>query len=262
MCSQFTLHHKFRIDSGRTKFKQGKTDGILCGCESHEWAQRSAWAWSDQTTSCIVQAKMEKAPGYGVLVDFQLAQRKGLKLFQTPSKAIILDDALPPYCISKAIVIKSEEITYQKAYVSPRPPPKISYKDNLDEWIGFRGRWKQQRIPNESNQNPKTQLSSTGRPVGGRIHRERFLVWSLGHQALSKYGETRIGGSKRGARHWLQSTRTITCSCERSRTSPSSRACQKDRTSSSSRSTSCRLAAEQRLQPIQQKFEGDDPRIG
>ena len=24
----------------------------------------------------------------------------------------------------------SEEIIYQKVYVSPRPPPKISYKDN------------------------------------------------------------------------------------------------------------------------------------
>ena len=28
MCNQFTLHHKFEIDSGRTKFEQ-KTDGIL-----------------------------------------------------------------------------------------------------------------------------------------------------------------------------------------------------------------------------------------
>ena len=36
MCSQFTLHHKFRIDSGRTKFKQGKTDGIRYSRESHE----------------------------------------------------------------------------------------------------------------------------------------------------------------------------------------------------------------------------------
>ena len=36
MCNQFTLHHKFRIDCGRTKIKQGKTDGILYGCGSHE----------------------------------------------------------------------------------------------------------------------------------------------------------------------------------------------------------------------------------
>ena len=33
MCNQFRLHHKFRIDSGRTKFKQGKTDSIFSGCE-------------------------------------------------------------------------------------------------------------------------------------------------------------------------------------------------------------------------------------
>ena len=33
--TSFALHHKFRIDSGRTKFKQGETDGILYR-ESHE----------------------------------------------------------------------------------------------------------------------------------------------------------------------------------------------------------------------------------
>ena len=43
MCNQFTLHHKFRIDTGWTKFEQRKTDSILHGCESHEQgAQRSA----------------------------------------------------------------------------------------------------------------------------------------------------------------------------------------------------------------------------
>ena len=36
MCNQFTLNHKFRIDSGKTKFQQGKTDGILYSRESHE----------------------------------------------------------------------------------------------------------------------------------------------------------------------------------------------------------------------------------
>ena len=63
-------------------------------------------------------------------VDVQLAQRKGLKFYQTRSNAVILYDTLQAYCISKVIVMKSEEIIYQKVYVSPRPPPKISYKDN------------------------------------------------------------------------------------------------------------------------------------
>ena len=51
----------------------------------------------------------------------QLAQRKGLKFHQTRSNAFILYDTLPAYCISKAIVMKSEEIKNQKVYVSPRP---------------------------------------------------------------------------------------------------------------------------------------------
>ena len=54
----------------------------------------------------------------------------------------------------------------------------------------------------------------------------------------------------------------VTFSCERSRTSQSSRAREKDGKSSSSRSISCQLEADQRLQFIQHTFEGDDPRIG
>ena len=38
-------------------------------------------------------------------VDIQLAQRKGLKFYQTRSNAVILHDTLPAYCISKAIVM-------------------------------------------------------------------------------------------------------------------------------------------------------------
>ena len=60
----------------------------------------------------------------------QLAQRKGLKFYQTRCNAIILYDTLPAYCISKAIVMETGEIIYEKVYASPRPPPKISNKDN------------------------------------------------------------------------------------------------------------------------------------
>ena len=97
-------------------------------------------------------------------VDIQLAQRFGLKFYQTRSNAIILYDSLPAYCISKAIVMKSEEVIDQKAYVSPRPPPTISYKDNwtrdLDSFFA-RSSNDIQRIELKS----KTQLSITGKFV-------------------------------------------------------------------------------------------------
>ena len=63
-------------------------------------------------------------------VDIQLAQQKGFKFYQTRSNEIMLFDTLPAYCISKVLVMKSEEIIYEKVFVSPRPPPTISIKDN------------------------------------------------------------------------------------------------------------------------------------
>ena len=97
-------------------------------------------------------------------VDIQLAQRKGLKFCQTRSNAVILYDTLPACCISKVVVMRSEEIIYQKVYVSPRPPPNISYKDNwtcdLDS-AGARSSKDIQRIELK----PNTHESSTVRPV-------------------------------------------------------------------------------------------------
>ena len=52
-------------------------------------------------------------------VDIQLAQRKGLKFYQTRSNAIILYDTLPAYCFPKVVVMESGEIIYEKVYVSP-----------------------------------------------------------------------------------------------------------------------------------------------
>ena len=52
------------------------------------------------------------------------------------------------------------------------------------------------KIPNESNQNQKTQLSRTSETRWWARVRQRkiekgYLVWSRGHQALNKNGETR-----------------------------------------------------------------------
>ena len=100
-------------------------------------------------------------------VEKQLAQRKGLKFYQTRCNAIIFYDTLPAYCISKVVVMESGEITHEKVYVSPRPPPKISYKDNsmcdLDSDIAGSSKDTQRIQPK-----PKTKLSRTVRPVGGQ----------------------------------------------------------------------------------------------
>ena len=69
-------------------------------------------------------------------VDFQLAQKKGLKFYQTRSNAIILHNTLPAHCIPKAIMMETGEIIYEKVYASPRPLPKSSFKDNWMKELG------------------------------------------------------------------------------------------------------------------------------
>ena len=50
-------------------------------------------------------------------VDFQFAQRKGLKFYQTRCNAVILYNTHPVYCILKVDVMESEEIVYQKKFM-------------------------------------------------------------------------------------------------------------------------------------------------
>ena len=97
-------------------------------------------------------------------VDIQLAQQKGLKFYQARSNAIILYDTLPACCIQKVVVMESGEIIYEKVYVSPRPPPKISFKDNWMKDLGSEvaGSSKDtQRIQPKSKKKSRTE-----RPVG------------------------------------------------------------------------------------------------
>ena len=87
-------------------------------------------------------------------VDIQLAQRKGLKFNQTRSNAIILYDSLPAHCISKEIVMKSEEIILPEGFCVTSTTTANSFKDNwmcyLDSDIAGSS-----KTPNESKQNPK-----------------------------------------------------------------------------------------------------------
>ena len=69
-------------------------------------------------------------------VDINLAIRKGLTFYQTRSNAIILQGTLPAYCIPKVVSLKTGEVKYEKAYMSPRPPPKISLRHDWTKELG------------------------------------------------------------------------------------------------------------------------------
>ena len=64
-------------------------------------------------------------------VDIDLGIREGL-FYQTTSNAIILQGTLLANCIVRAERLKTGEKLYERQYLSPRPPPKISLKHDLN----------------------------------------------------------------------------------------------------------------------------------
>ena len=65
-------------------------------------------------------------------VDIDLGIREGLTFYQTRSNEIILQGTLPANCIVGAERLKTGEKLYEKQYLSPRPPTKISLKHDLN----------------------------------------------------------------------------------------------------------------------------------
>ena len=68
--------------------------------------------------------------------DINLAIEKGLTCYQTRSNAIILQETLPAYCIPKVVRMKTGEVFFEKVSMSPRPPPKISLKQEWTREMG------------------------------------------------------------------------------------------------------------------------------
>ena len=68
--------------------------------------------------------------------DINLAIEKGSTYYQTRSNAVILQETLPAYCIPKVVRMKTGEVSNEKAYMLPRPPPKISLKHEWKRELG------------------------------------------------------------------------------------------------------------------------------
>ena len=131
--------------------------------------------------ACYKQKRWKRHQDTVYWVDIELAQRKGLKFYQTRSNAIIFCDTLPACCIPKVVVMESGEIIYDKVYVSPRPPPKISLNDHwmkkLDSEVLASSK-DAQRIQPKSN----THLSRTVRSVSEQP--SGLLIQEIGKDVL------------------------------------------------------------------------------
>ena len=90
--------------------------------------------------------------------DIKLAQRKGVKFYQTRSNAIILNDTFLVYCIPKAIMMGSGEVIYEKSTCVTSTSSKDFLQRQLDEKNWVQKLLEVEKTPNEPNQRPKIQM--------------------------------------------------------------------------------------------------------
>ena len=80
--------------------------------------------------TCTMHGRSIKTRYFGV--DIDLAIKEGLTFYQTRSNAIILQGTLPAHCIPRVERLKNGKVLYERRYLSPRPPPKISLTHDHD----------------------------------------------------------------------------------------------------------------------------------
>ena len=176
MCNQFTFHHQFGIDTWRSKFEQ-QTDSILSACGSHGQNHKDPDTidLNAPRQAQSMHKAWKKHQNTVYWVDINLALKKGLKFYQTRSNAVIVHETLPAYCIPKVVRMDTGEVIYEKVYMSLRPPPKISMKNDWKTELGSEvaqrpeGQVAQQSRSFQSNQptpNPGRD-DKTGQPAVG-----------------------------------------------------------------------------------------------
>ena len=126
---QSSYYYQQWIDTWRSRFEQ-KTDSILLATDPRDETHKDPEHidFSVPRLARYVHSAWKRHQDAVFWVDIDLAIREGLTFYQTRSNAIILQGTLPAYCIPKVERLKTGEVLYERRYLSPRPPPKISLK--------------------------------------------------------------------------------------------------------------------------------------
>ena len=137
MWIQSSLYYQQRTDTWRSRFEQ-KTDSILCAIDprdkDHENPEHIDF--SVPRRAKYVHSAWKKHQDAVFWVDINLSIKEGLNFHQTRSNAITFQGTFPAYCFPKVVRLKTGDVLYEKSYVSPRPPPKISLRHDHDWTIG------------------------------------------------------------------------------------------------------------------------------
>ena len=108
----------------RTKQQEELTHRVLHSCEPDWHSTSSMRSWNDLDKPRIAPYKHIWRSHHNTVFwcNLQLAQRKGLRFYQTRSLAITFSVTLPAICIDKVICVKTREELHCRMYWSPRLP--------------------------------------------------------------------------------------------------------------------------------------------
>ena len=132
MCVQFTFYYRFRIIPGARSSSKRQTVFFLpvdSVDESHK--DPDVIDLSVPRHAQYLHNAWKKHQDAVFRVDINLVIKKGLTFYQTRSNAIILQETLQAHRIPKVVRMETGEVLYEKVFMSPRLPPKISFKH---EW--------------------------------------------------------------------------------------------------------------------------------
>ena len=131
---QSSFHYQQWTGTCRSKFEQ-KTNSVRLLVDPRNESHRDP-EYIDFSVPRLARYmhqawKRHQDTVYWIDIDLGII-KEGLKFYQTRSNAIILQGALPASCIVRAERLKGGEPLYKRQYLSPRPPPKISLKHDLN----------------------------------------------------------------------------------------------------------------------------------
>ena len=146
---QLFLSELFREVKVRAKDRQHSFCPLILCTKMTKIPKRLTWMYRVMHNTCTQHGK-DINQDVVYWVDINLTIEKRLELCQTRSNAIILHETLPAYCMSNIVIVKkkTEELSYEKVYMSPRPPSKISLKH---EWKRELGTLNVQKLCNNLN---------------------------------------------------------------------------------------------------------------
>ena len=267
MCNQFTHHYKVRIDGWRTKFKQGKRDSILFRVTKIH----TSLTWPNH----VLHGKSRKR-GKDTRIRWKGST---YSLLNENDWSSIKQDVTESSFTKHAQLVASRKLLWWNLEESSAK----KYMHHLnhhrrfpEKMIGWKN-WIQKSLeaaktPNESNPNQKPNYQKRGDQWVDKNQKMSCLVMRTSSTQQERWDPCVDQNPSKVACRCLSKIEEFDndfrvpglspCNCERSITFPSSRVREKDLQSSSLRRTSSRCAAEGRLQPIQQHFEGDDSWIG